>query len=136
MKKRTRRKNHEVDSELELQFLQEWLHYYPSSKPVLQHKFHPSRAFRFDFAWPTKKIAVEIQGWGPGHNTHVAMTRDYDRHMEAMLLNWKIIFLTSLHLTKEKKKVATFSKIASLLELPPIHTQPPTTAYVPLRRRR
>lgn len=30
--------------------------------PEREYRFHPTRKFRFDFAWPTSKIAVEVEG--------------------------------------------------------------------------
>lgn len=34
--------------------------------PELEHKFHPTRKWRFDGAWPDQKIAFEVEGgtWG------------------------------------------------------------------------
>lgn len=31
-------------------------------QPVREYKFHPIRKWRFDFAWPKIKLAVEIDG--------------------------------------------------------------------------
>ncbi len=30
--------------------------------PDTQHKFHPVRLWRFDFAWPAHRVAVEMEG--------------------------------------------------------------------------
>ena len=32
------------------------------AEPVYEYKFHPTRRWRFDLAWPDKKVAVEVQG--------------------------------------------------------------------------
>ena len=39
--------------------------------PVTELKFHPSRKFRFDYAWPEHRVAVEINGgaWSGGRHT-------------------------------------------------------------------
>lgn len=32
------------------------------SSPVSEYKFHESRRWRFDYAWPDHKIALEVEG--------------------------------------------------------------------------
>lgn len=131
-KKRKKKKiwlNEEVDSDLELLFLVEWRKIYPNDIPLTQHRFHPTRKFRFDFCWPAKKYAVEVQGYGPGHNSLVGMTQDYDKNIAALLENWKIIYITSIHLQPARLDT-TIDSIASILRLPP--RKP---GYVPLKFR-
>lgn len=54
-------------SELEAAFLYYWRIAAPGlPEPVAQHKFHPSRRWRLDFAWPDYKVSVEINGAGGG----------------------------------------------------------------------
>jgi hypothetical protein len=115
-KKRKSWKNSEFDSELEVLFWKHWKKAYPNSLPAKQHKFCPGRNYRFDFAWLSKKVAIEIQGYGPGHNSREGMTRDYDKHYEALKLNWKVIYLTSIHLSPPRI-IDTTNKIATLLDL-------------------
>jgi hypothetical protein len=72
-----------------------------------QHKFHPTRKWRFDFAWDIdhtmydfgrKKIAVEVQGgvWsGGGHVTGSGYTKDCEKLNEAQILGWDVLYITS-----------------------------------------
>jgi len=60
--------------------------------PKQQVLFHPTRQWRFDFAWPDHKVAIEIQGFGKGHNSYAGMSSDYEKHNAAMLLGWKILY--------------------------------------------
>lgn len=57
-----------------------------------------SRKFKYDFADPNIKIAVELNGgiWrGKGaHNTPAALARDYEKINEAQRLGWKIFVFT------------------------------------------
>lgn len=119
-----------TESDLERLFLSIWLSNYPNHKPLTQLKFHPSRAWLFDFAWPMKKVAVEVQGMGPGHCGLTAMTRDYNKHRAAVLYGWKVVYLTTLHLSQEKSGDVCHD-IALLLGLNP--TIPST--YVPIHKR-
>ena len=89
-----------TESDLEAEFLRMTFNYRLPT-PTLQHIFHPTRNWRFDFCWPLQKVAVEIQGFGPGHNSLVGMTNDYAKHNQALLLNWKIIYLMAKDLKLE-----------------------------------
>jgi len=31
-------------------------------EPVVEHLFEVGRKFRFDFAWPAQRVALEVQG--------------------------------------------------------------------------
>jgi len=128
-KKPTKWGNLQVDSDLELIFLKHWTMHYPDKKPMTQFTFHPTRKFRFDFCWPMHKIALEVQGYGPGHNSLIGMTQDYDKNMEAMLHNWKIMYITSIHLSPPRID-DTVAVLAKLLKLPP-----PSQEYIPLSKR-
>ena len=59
-----------------------------------EFKFHPSRKYRFDYAWPTPKVAVELEGaiWTRGgHSTPRGILRDIEKYNEALNLGWKVI---------------------------------------------
>ena len=120
-----------TESALERQFQNYWLSLYPSYPPVTQFKFHPVRNLLFDFSWPLKKLAVEVQGMGPGHCGLTAMTRDYDKHMAAMLQGWQVVYLTNKHLSPERVH-AVCGNIAKLLSI----FTPPASGYVPLYKRK
>jgi very-short-patch-repair endonuclease len=62
--------------------------------PEREYRFCPTRKFRFDFAWPRQKIAVEVQGaiWRKGaHSSGVGLQRDYEKYNLAQLLGWKLL---------------------------------------------
>ena len=65
---------------------------------VREHKFHPTRKWRLDFAWVDKKIGVEVEGgiWLPrsGHNTGVGITRDVEKGNALTLLGWRTLRVT------------------------------------------
>lgn len=62
-----------------------------------EYKFHPTRKWRFDFAIPDKKIAIEIEGgiWLIGrHNRPISMIKDFEKYNEAAKLGWRILKYT------------------------------------------
>jgi very-short-patch-repair endonuclease len=60
--------------------------------------FHPTRAWRFDFAWPELRVAVEVDGgtWGGGrHVRGKGFQNDADKLNAAQVLGWKVFRYTS-----------------------------------------
>jgi len=71
-------------------------------EPVCEYQFHETRKWRFDFAWPDQKCAVEYQGlnWkrdgdNSGHQSIAGLMRDFEKLTEASLLGWKLILITA-----------------------------------------
>lgn len=70
-------------------------------KPTRQHRFHPSRLWRFDFAWPSHKFAVEVDGgiWiHGGHSRGSGQLADMEKQAEAVILGWRLIRVADRHL--------------------------------------
>ena len=60
--------------------------------------FHPTRKWRFDFAWPFYQIALEIEGgtWVSGrHSRGAGMRADCEKYNAAVLAGWKVLRVTS-----------------------------------------
>lgn len=65
---------------------------------VRELRFHPTRRWRFDFAWAAQRVAVEIDGgsWIGGRHTRGAgFRKDCEKGNEALLLGWKVFHFTS-----------------------------------------
>ena len=63
-------------------------------KPEREYRFHPKRKWRFDFAWPEIKAAVEVEGgiWITGrHNRGQGFIDDCEKYNEAALLGWTVL---------------------------------------------
>lgn len=59
-----------------------------------EYKFHPTRKWRFDFAWPDYKIAAEIEGgvWSQGrHVRGQGFIDDCEKYNEAVALGWTVL---------------------------------------------
>ncbi|MFM5140734.1 hypothetical protein [Aeromonas caviae] len=60
--------------------------------------FHPVRRWRFDHAWPTHMIAVEIHGGVHSGGHHVSadgFINDRHKMNEAVLMGWHVIEVTT-----------------------------------------
>jgi very-short-patch-repair endonuclease len=66
-------------------------------QPVKQYRFHESRQWKFDFAYPDRKLAVEIDGLSknPGaHQRFAGIENDCEKRAEALIRGWKILRVT------------------------------------------
>ena len=62
-------------------------------KPVREHRFHASRRWRFDFAWPERLIAVEVEGLTHGGGRHQRIggyQKDLEKYNAATLDGWRV----------------------------------------------
>lgn len=58
-----------------------------------EFQFHPERKWRFDFAWPYCKVALEVQGgiWiNGGHSRGSGIKRDMEKENAAVCLGWRV----------------------------------------------
>jgi very-short-patch-repair endonuclease len=73
--------------------------------PVPEHPFASDwgRRWRFDFAWPDLRLAVEVDGgiWIPGggrHNRGAGYEADVEKLNVAVILGWRLLRFTPRHL--------------------------------------
>lgn len=62
--------------------------------PEREYKFHPERRWKFDFAWPERKIAIEVEGgiWSRGRHTRGnGYINDCEKYNSAVLLGWRVL---------------------------------------------
>lgn len=66
--------------------------------PEREVRFHPTRDWRFDLAWPDRKFAVEADGgtWTKGgHVRGKHFESDCEKGNEAILLGWRVMHVTT-----------------------------------------
>lgn len=62
--------------------------------PEVEYRFHPTRRWRFDFAWPELRLAVEVEGGvfsGGRHVRAVGFIGDCEKYNQAALLGWTVL---------------------------------------------
>lgn len=84
--------------------------------PAAELKFHPVRNFRFDFAWPQQRVALEIEGalWkkgGGGHSHPSGIKKDIEKYNLAAICGWRILRVVP----EDLLKVDTINLIKSIL---------------------
>ena len=76
--------------------------------PLREHRFHPKRMWRFDFAWPEYKLAVEIDGGtfiGGRHNQGIQFSKDCEKLNAATLLGWRVLRYTTIDLRQSGAEI-------------------------------
>ncbi len=82
----------ELEAELKYQLSK---HGFP--EPEQDYKFHPTRKWMIDFAWPDDMIAVEVEGGihsGGRHVRGVGYENDCEKYNAATLLGWRVFRFT------------------------------------------
>ena len=85
---------------------------------VREHRFHPTRRWRFDFAIVECKLAIEVEGitfYGKNkngsmklgrHQTAKGITGDLEKYDEAMRLGWNV-YRCSQDMVKSGRAIET-----------------------------
>lgn len=67
---------------------------FPQAEVVKELQFHPDRKWRFDYAFPSRKIAIEIDGaiWTLGrHNRPRGYLADMEKLNTAASMGWLVL---------------------------------------------
>jgi very-short-patch-repair endonuclease len=65
--------------------------------PERNWRFHPERQWALDFAWPDRRLAVEVEGgtWSDGRHVRGAgYEQDAIKYSEASILGWLLVRVT------------------------------------------
>ena len=64
---------------------------------VREYRFHPTRKWRFDYAVPASRVALEVEGgvWTGGrHTSPQGFLADIEKYNAAALLGWTVVRTT------------------------------------------
>lgn len=73
--------------------------------PAREYYFYEGRRWRFDFAWPEEKVAVEVEGgiWSGGRHTRgYGFEADCVKYNEAALAGWRLIRVSPKMVTDQR----------------------------------
>ncbi len=65
--------------------------------PEREWKFDEKRRWRFDYAWPERMVALEVEGgvWTGGRHTRGAgFVKDMEKYNRASVLGWRLLRVT------------------------------------------
>lgn len=81
---------------------------------VKEYRFHPKRMWRFDYAIPEHKVALEVEGgvWTNGRHIRAqGFLGDMEKYNTATLMGWKVLRTTP----DDLYKLATLRMIKSAI---------------------
>lgn len=73
------------------------LHAVGLPEPTREHRFDARRRWRFDFAWPALKLAVEVEGvtyQGGRHQRVAGFAADAEKYNAAAVAGWTVLRFT------------------------------------------
>lgn len=73
--------------------------------PVAELEFSSNRKFRFDFAFPSHKLAIEFEGgvWIEGaHNRGKGFVKDMEKYNLACVHGWRLLRFQPIEVRKSK----------------------------------
>jgi very-short-patch-repair endonuclease len=82
--------------------------------PEREFRFHPTRRWRFDFAWPDCMVAVEVDGGIYSRGRHVrgsGFEKDGEKRNAAVIAGWRVLHFTP----RQVKSGAAIRTIETLL---------------------
>lgn len=80
-----------------------WLAEHRLPVPIVEHHFHPKRMWRFDYAWPSSLIALEVEGgifgataangrrYKGAHASISGMLRDISKYNDTAVHGWRVL---------------------------------------------
>lgn len=80
----------------ETKFVLEWFARH-GLLPTPEHRFDPSRRWRFDFAFPDVRIALEVEGGvftNGRHTRGLGFLKDMEKYNRAAVLGWRVLRTT------------------------------------------
>jgi len=63
--------------------------------PCFEYRFHETRKWRFDLAWPDYKLALEVQGGIFTRGRHVrgaAVLKEWEKLNTAAAMGWRVMY--------------------------------------------
>jgi hypothetical protein len=92
--------------------------------PVPEYRFDSKRKWRFDFAWPDQRLALEVEGgiWTGGrHGRGKGFQEDCEKYNAATVAGWRVLRVTGGQVASGQalawvEAALTTSKVAVTLE--------------------
>ena len=82
-------------------------------EPEREYRFAPPRRFRADFAYPERKLLIEVEGgvWTRGRHTRGAgYTSDAEKYNLATVKGWRVLRFTG-DMIKDGSAINTIEKV-------------------------
>lgn len=62
---------------------------------IQEFEFDDERKWRWDYCWPDQKVAVEVDGFGYGHQAQQSIARNNEKRNAAVSVGWRVFVFDS-----------------------------------------
>lgn len=124
-------------SHLEETFAVAWRVWGKGPRPVREYRFHPTRRWLMDFAWPRQRVAVEIEGGTYSNGRHTrgsGFADDCTKYNAAALLGWTVLRFPGTALNDPQTVVKTVRTALGLRKHPGLRAELRTRQRTALAR--
>lgn len=80
-----------------------------------EYEFDEVRKWRFDFAWPAVNLAVEIDGFGYGHQAQQHIAANNEKRNAAVEQEWRVLVYDSRMLGSKAKVEEAVEQVTRLM---------------------
>lgn len=73
--------------------------------PLFEYRFHPSRKWRLDIAFPAERVGIEVQGGifiAGRHTRGAALLKEWEKLNTLACMNWRVLFVQPSELCMDK----------------------------------
>lgn len=80
-----------------LAVLTAWCRAHDLPDPEEEFRFHPTRRWRWDYCWPERMLAVEVDGGlfiQGRHSQGAGRERDLEKHAEGIAMGWRVLVVS------------------------------------------
>lgn len=124
-------------SHLEEKFAVAWRVWGKGQRPLREYRFHPTRKWLMDFAWPRQRVAVEIEGGTYSNGRHTrgsGFAEDCMKYNAAALLGWTVLRFPGTALNDPQTVVRTVRAALGLRKHPGLRAELRTRRRTALAR--
>lgn len=72
---------------------------------MFEYRFHPSRKWRLDIAFPAERVGIEVQGGifiAGRHTRGAALLKEWEKLNTLACMNWRVLFVQPSELCMDK----------------------------------
>lgn len=96
-------------------FLDEWERTGFAESDVTSEYIIPGKRYRYDIAFPSQKLVIEIHGFGFGHQRKAGLIRDTEKLNWATIHGYRVMAFTTAHLSSVEQRKRAIHDVCDVL---------------------
>lgn len=101
---------------------EKFMHYWrliqpPGGEPATEVTFDQEAGWRWDYAWPQVKVAVEFDGWGFGHQDMQRQIQNIEKQNAGIEQGWRVLRYAATHVASHEKAADAARQVLNVILL-------------------